>query len=124
MSLSTRSLERRFSEIVADIEFVQMHTVGLSSAMLANNQLILYAVERALGRISEAATRLKGQGETLAPEQPWAQIRALGNRIRHEYDHLDSVVLWEIVETDLPSLKSSCERVLAQLQQGQPAKKS
>ena len=47
------------------------------------------------------------------PEQPWKQIRALGNRIRHEYDHLDAAVLWEIIQNDLPdALKISCERLL------------
>lgn len=103
---------QRFADILADIDFLQQHTASLELSEFASNKLILYAVERALSRISEAATRLKGQAERLAPEQPWKQIRALGNRIRHEYDHLDAAVLWEIIQNDLPALKISCERVL------------
>ena len=79
---------------------------------------MLYAVERALSRISEAASRLGQQAETMAPEQPWGEIRALGNRIRHEYDHLDTAILWEIVERDLPSLRATCARCFAQLASG------
>ena len=71
-----------------------------------------YIPDGVLSRISEAGTRLKGQAESLAPDQPWKQIRALGNRIRHEYDHLVAAVLWEIIQNDLPTLKISSERVL------------
>jgi uncharacterized protein with HEPN domain len=44
------------------------------------------AVERCLERISEAAAKLGDLAPILMPEQPWPKIRALGNRLRHEYD--------------------------------------
>jgi uncharacterized protein with HEPN domain len=110
--LPSRNPQQRFADILADIDFLQQHTASIDLSGFASNKLILYAAERVLSRISEAATRLMGQAESLAPEQPWQQIRALGNRIRHEYDHLDAVVLWEIIQNDLPALKTTCERVL------------
>ena len=47
------------------------------------------------------------------PEQPWAQIKAIGNRIRHEYFRIDDAILWEIVTEDLDSLMTVMEAMLA-----------
>jgi uncharacterized protein with HEPN domain len=70
------------------------------------------AVERCLERISEAATKLEGQAETLCPEIPWPQVRALGNMLRHEYDRIDVVRIWLLIEDNLPPLKAAVESVL------------
>ncbi|NJO34048.1 MAG: DUF86 domain-containing protein [Rhodospirillales bacterium] len=64
--------------------------------------LVVDAVERCLSRISEAAKKLGVAAEGLAPGQPWAKIRGLGNLLRHEYDTIRRSVLWEIVTDDLP----------------------
>jgi len=47
------------------------------------------AVERCLERISEAAAKLGDLAPMLTPDQPWPEIRALGNRFRHEYDEME-----------------------------------
>jgi uncharacterized protein with HEPN domain len=73
------------------------------------------AVERCLERISEAAAKLGESASTLAPEQPWQQIRSLGNRIRHDYDRLRPDRLWSIVRDDLPSLHGAVKRALETL---------
>jgi uncharacterized protein with HEPN domain len=35
--------------------------------------------------------------ESRFPDVPWAQIRGMGNRIRHEYDLINVGVTWETV---------------------------
>ena len=76
------------------------------------------AVERCLERIGEAATRLGDEASTLVPGQPWRQIRALGNRLRHEYDAIREDRLWDIVQHDLPGLCAACEQALRRLHGG------
>ncbi len=78
------------------------------------------AVERCLERMSEAAAKLGETASELAPEQPWQQIRSLGNRIRHEYDRLRAERLWEIVKDDLPSLRAACELALEKIRDREP----
>ncbi len=65
------------------------------------------AVERCLMRLSEAAIRLGAEAERLCPEQPWRDIRGLGNHLRHAYDRIDADELWNIVRRDLPSFARS-----------------
>lgn len=54
------------------------------------------------------------QDEWLAefPNEPWAQIKGVGNRLRHEYFGIDDAILWEIVTADAPSLKAVMESML------------
>jgi uncharacterized protein with HEPN domain len=53
------------------------------------------------------------------PDQPWHKIRALGNRLRHEYDAIREDRLWDIVQIDLPALRAACEDALRRLREGQ-----
>jgi uncharacterized protein with HEPN domain len=74
-------------------------------------------VERCLERISEAVTKLSELAPVLLPRQPWRDIRALGNRLRHDYDEIVLDRLWEIVHDDLPALLADCDAAL-QKQEG------
>ena len=75
------------------------------------------AVERKLQILTEAAFRLGESAEALCPEVNWRNIRGLGNVLRHRYDDLDDNVIWEAVHIDLPTLRRSVQRVLADLRQ-------
>jgi len=35
---------------------------------------------------------------------PWQQIRSLRNRIVHNYDNVDTLMIWDIIKDDLPDL--------------------
>jgi Ribonuclease HepT-like len=47
------------------------------------------------------------------PTEPWAQIKGIGNRIRHEYFRLDDAILWQVITTDTHALKAVMEAMLA-----------
>jgi uncharacterized protein with HEPN domain len=70
------------------------------------------AAERCLERISEAARKLGDLAEGICPEVPWPKVRALGNLLRHEYDTVDMVRVWLMIEDDLPPLKASVQMAL------------
>jgi uncharacterized protein with HEPN domain len=67
-------------------------------------------------RISEAASKLGSLAEMFVPEQPWPRIRAFGNVLRHEYDDLSLERIWKLIKNDLPSLRSACEKAVAELE--------
>jgi uncharacterized protein with HEPN domain len=82
----------------------------------ARDQQCQDAVERCLLRISEAARKLEGVVEAIAPDQPWSDIRAVGNVLRHEYDDIDPAIIWRIVSHDLSSLRQAVEKALTDIQ--------
>jgi uncharacterized protein with HEPN domain len=58
--------------------------------------------------------------ETMIPDQPWSEIRAVGNVLRHEYDWVDPAVIWRIVSEDLKPLKHAIEAALGKLGRNSP----
>lgn len=70
------------------------------------------AVERKLLVISEAAIRLADNAEMLCPAIPWRDIRGLGNWLRHQYDRVDSTMVWNTVRDDLPPLGAAVAEAL------------
>lgn len=86
------------------------------------------AVERELEKISEACTKIReleadcGFGSDVKhrldsrfPGVPWRQIRAIGNRLRHEHEYgrIDPQVIWNTaVSSDLTDLETALRSIL------------
>lgn len=63
--------------------------------------------------IAEAGVRLGEDAPALCPDQPWPNIRGLGNWLRHGYDRVDLNLIWHTVTDDLPSLEASIQKALS-----------
>jgi len=113
--LPSRHPERRFRDILENIEAIEHYTRDLDERAFVASDLFVDAVERCFSRLCEAARKLDEIAEDLAPDQPWKKIRDLGNVLRHDYDTVERPDLWGIVAKDLPSLKVACQRALASL---------
>ena len=110
---------QRLEEIVENAQAILNYTAGMNLAEFSRDRRTYDAVEHCLERISEAAAKLGETAAILVPDQPWAKIRALGNRLRHEYDSIREDRLWDIVEADLPSFCSACESALKRLREAE-----
>jgi uncharacterized protein with HEPN domain len=91
-------------EIIENVQAIERYVAGMDAAAFEGDQKTYDAVERCLERISEAAAKLGDTASSLVPGQPWREIRALGNRPRHEYDAIRADRLWDVVQIDLPPL--------------------
>jgi uncharacterized protein with HEPN domain len=104
---------RRLRDIVQAIDDIEGFARGVSEAdELQRNRLVARAVERCLQIISEAATKLGAEAEVLCPGQPWADIRGIGNHLRHAYDAINPSVVWHAIREELPALRRACEDAL------------
>ena len=106
---------QRFEDIVSNIDAIARYTAGLDEVAFAANPLVIDAVERCLSRISEAAVKLGDTATQMAPDQPWHNIRGLGNRLRHEYDLVSQRDIWAIATGRLPALRAACEKAIVAL---------
>jgi uncharacterized protein with HEPN domain len=70
------------------------------------------AAAYAIQTISEAVRHIPDGWLADFPTEPWTQIRGIGNRIRHEYFRIDDAILWEIIATDAPALKTVMKSML------------
>lgn len=113
--MSSERPAERLRDIVENIHAIFRYTAEMNFETFRRDQKTHDAVERCLERVSEAASKLGDLAPILMPEQPWHSIRALGNRLRHDYDAVRSDRLWDIVKADLPALCQACEIALRNL---------
>ncbi len=65
-----------------------------------------------LGQIGEAVTKLDDDFLAANVNIPWRQMKGLRNRIVHDYDGVNPVLVWEIIQNDLPVLKEKLEKII------------
>jgi len=102
---------QRFADIIENIARIERFTQGMDMKAFAGN------VKYALLIVSEAAAKLGDTAVEFCPEIPWREVRGLGNRLRHDYDSIDIVRIWLLLERDLPTLKAACQSALRTLGQ-------
>lgn len=108
---------QRFSDIIENIDAIERFTAGMDLHGFAVADQTIRAVKYSLLVISEAATKLGDLAGDLCPSIPWRDIRGLGNRLRHDYESIDIVRIWLLVERDLPPLKAACHDALSRLEE-------
>ena len=102
-------------DIIDNIARIERHVEGIDQDGLRNDELRHDAVERCLERICEAAFRLGDGANELLPAQPWADIRSMGNRLRHGYDQIDISIIWNVISERLPGRKADATKALERL---------
>ena len=111
------------ADIIENADRIEIYVAGMDRDAFAGNGLVRDAVERCLERVCEAAHRLGTQATDLMPDQPWSDIRGMGNRLRHAYHRISLEVIWNAVQRDLPGLAADARHALAQLREAsQPGK--
>ena len=73
------------------------------------------AVERGIEVISEASRHLNRELKSRHKGVRWNDIAGIGNILRHEYQRVDSQIIWKAVKDDLPPLKEALLAIKASL---------
>ena len=80
-----------------------------------NNSMMQFACVKQLEIIGEAANHLSPHLKKLHSEIQWREIIDLRNLLIHEYFGIDTKIVWDIIKTDIVSLKSQIKEILEQL---------
>lgn len=112
---------QRFTDITENIERIQRFTAGMGLPGFTASEQTVLAVKYSLLIISEAAAKLGDLAAELCPDIPWREIRGLGNRLRHDYETIDTGRIWLLLERDLPPLKIACQSALLVLEGNGPS---
>jgi uncharacterized protein with HEPN domain len=103
-------------DIVENIARIERFAAGHDINTFRNDEGALFSTQYALLVITEPARRLGDQADILCPDVPWKQIRGLGNWLRHGYDRIDPLIIWNTVQNDLRPLQLSAAFALKRLE--------
>jgi uncharacterized protein with HEPN domain len=101
-----RDVALLLEDIVAAIGKIERYTAGLGREAFLADEKTIDAVVRNLEIIGEAARTVPDHFAATHPGVPWVRIAGLRNRIVHDYFGLDLEIIWQILQADLPQLKS------------------
>jgi uncharacterized protein with HEPN domain len=84
---------------------------GRTRGDLDSDEMLLFALVRAVEIIGEAASRVSMEGRGELPEVPWSAAVGMRNRLVHAYFDVDPEILWATVSKALPELLAQLETV-------------
>lgn len=74
------------------------------------DQMLLFAVVRAVEILGEAASKVSEEVRSAHGEIPWGAIIGMRNRLVHAYFEIDTGVVWVAVTEEIPDLLLRCRR--------------
>lgn len=85
---------------------------GKNFSDFQNDEYYQAAVGMFIQQIGELAKRLSNDFTESNSEMPWREIKAMRNLFAHEYQHIDTLTVWECMNYDCPQLRAFCLKKL------------
>ncbi len=114
-----RSPELYLNDILESISYIQDFSKKMRFKRYLKNRLVQDAILRNLTTIGEAIKHIPLEMKNEHPNFPWKEAVALRNIIVHAYFGTDQKIIWDIVQHELPILKTAIES----LQKNTPSRK-
>jgi uncharacterized protein with HEPN domain len=109
-----RDPKERLRDILDAIANIERYSVRGRQAF-ENDELIQNWFVRHLQIIGEAAYALPKELRDREADIPWTEIIGMRHILVHDYFVIDTDIVWDAIEQDLPDLKAKIERVLRKL---------
>lgn len=87
--------------------------VGKERIDFDTNQMLSFAVIRALEVFGEAASQVSNEFQKAHPHIPWRAIVGMRNRLIHAYFDIDYDVIWEAISSEIPRIIPELENLIA-----------
>ena len=94
----------RIRHMVGAAESVGRFVAGRRRQDLDQDEMLRFALTRAIEIIGEAASRVSPEGQKSVPAVPWKEVMGMRNRLAHAYFDVDPDVLWRTAIEAVPML--------------------
>jgi uncharacterized protein with HEPN domain len=107
-----RRWDIRVRDILAAIEKIHKYTTDYRYRNFEADSKTVDAVVRNLEIIGEAARHIPDDIIEKNPGIPWKEMRDMRNLLSHEYFGVNTKIIWETIQTDLPAIVPVLKRLL------------
>ena len=114
--MSKRQPRLLLLDILENASLILEQTSGLGFEQFLDDTKTKNACLFCLVVIGEAAGNLSDEFRSENHQIPWLKIRALRNHLAHGYFIIDYDLVWNVIRTEIPKLKSEIESLLKQLE--------
>lgn len=102
----------RLGHIYDAIIKIEKYISGVEKTVFLQNDILQDAVMRQVEIIGEASSRISDEMQEKHPNLPWFEMRAIRNKIVHDYLEINTDIIWDTVQSDLPPLKNQIKNIL------------
>ncbi len=107
---------QRLQDIIDNADRIATYLKGLTFETFVQDVKTVDATERCIERAIEASIQLgPDKMAKVLDSFPAAQVRGMGNRLRHEYGTVNNSMVWNTAIGDIPPLRDACACLLAEL---------
>ncbi|MDD2211751.1 MAG: DUF86 domain-containing protein [Clostridia bacterium] len=103
--------QRILRKIISYIDTILAYTKDVDYKGFEENRMMVEACIFNLSQIGELVNKLEKQYILDNPEVPWFKIRGLRNRIIHDYEGVNLVLIWEVIASDLEELRDQLKKL-------------
>ncbi|HEY5225344.1 MAG TPA: HepT-like ribonuclease domain-containing protein [Methylovirgula sp.] len=107
--MAEKSVTPALQDIVDSIDRINKKVDNLSFEEFRADIDRRQIIERNIEIISEASRRLPEDLKSRHPDIPWQKVASIGNILRHEYDSVSPLVLWNVARQELGPLGKACK---------------
>jgi len=91
---------------------------GMEYDAFANDRKTISACAFIIGQMGELVAVTSEEAQSEHTEIPWRNIKGMRNRIIHDYEKVDYLVLWKTITESIPQLIETVQAILNKLPAG------
>jgi uncharacterized protein with HEPN domain len=104
------TVEDRLRDILEAITEIDDIVRGMNFDRFASDRRTRLLSERLLEIVCEASRSIPDDVKRMAPAIGWQEMVDFGNLLRHAYHSTRAEIVWDVIQGDLPPMKSFVER--------------
>ena len=108
----SRNYDLYLQDIVEAADRIAFYVEGCTRGEFEADQMRIDAVIRNLGIIGEAVKKIPDSIRERYPSVPWHNIAGLRNRVVHVYFNVDMDIIWDVVQSKLPPLRTQIQQLI------------
>lgn len=108
----SRDYDLYLQDIVAAADRIASYIENVTRSEFEADQMRIDAVIRNLQIIGEATRQIPDIIRESAPSVAWHNIAGLRNRVIHVYFNVDMDIIWDVVQSKLPPLKTQIQQLI------------
>ncbi len=106
----------RLNHILDAIQELETYLIDADYNSFTNNSMMRFACIKQMEIIGEASNHISLEIKNQLSNISWAQIIGMRNIFVHEYFGVDSKIVWEILQKDIPDLKGKVTTLIDSLE--------